>query len=123
MKADKTYVFGGAIYLPGAEMPEGWEPPKQPKQSAGVTMFGPGGLVTELPGLPLPPGVSGPAKSPEEQEAAMAPQIGNPNIPGVPQVHLPVAGGPSVIKTPEATARSEKAAAEAAEGDKNKKSK
>lgn len=54
MKADKTYVYMGAIYLPGAEMPEGWTPPKQSKQDTGVTMYGPEGILTELPGIPLP---------------------------------------------------------------------
>lgn len=66
MKADKDYVYMGAIYLKGAEMPEGWEKPPAPKVDPGVTMFGPHGQLFDLPGVPLPAGVSLPEQSPED---------------------------------------------------------
>lgn len=87
MKADKTYVFKGAIYLPGAEMPEGWTPPVAPKQDTGITMYGPEGVLTSLPGIPLPPNVTAPG---EPVVAA-----------GEAPVHMSV-NPPAEVKAPEA---------------------
>jgi hypothetical protein len=63
MKADKCYVYRGAIYLKGAEMPAGWTPPKNKNKSPGVLMIGPEGRVETLPAPALPENVAPPAPS------------------------------------------------------------
>lgn len=68
MKADRTWIFEGKYYLPGAEMPEGWTPPVIKNKNPGVFIYGPDGLMENTPEPALPPGISKIEPAKEESE-------------------------------------------------------